>query len=840
MSEQLLCTGCNLSKTCLSPCMPGRGAKSAAIMVVGEAGGEEEDRQGLPFVGPSGRFLRRHLLRGSGIEEEDLFITNAVRCRPQANKKPTIAHVRTCRHFLEDEIRQVKPKVILLLGNVALHSLVNIYKGKEGDDQKKSSGLSGISQWRGIKLWSREFNCWLVPTYHPAALVRDLAMGITYREDQTIEDFELAAYLAAKPLPVPKYPVSYRVKSPEKALEVLEYMQRQPEVAFDIETEDLDTATEILGVSVADSDQRGFYITAIADKRVKQAISKLLTNPNIIKVMHNGAFDQRFLRTKGYPAAVNWQDTMIAASLVDENFAKGLKPLAWRYTMFGGYDKELDDYRRVNKLKTYAGIPESVMAPYAAYDACATFHLYKLFGDELKTLKTTGLYTGVLMPVRNVLNDIEITGFKVDVKRAEELNKLCDKAVEQFSQQVYKLAGEEFNIRSTPQLGNILFNKLGLKPLKATGKKGKKPGASATYSCDKASMVFIAKQRKGQIAQVILDMKYIQSQQSKFINLILKHVRPDGRIHTTYNSTGTVTGRLSCSRPGIHNVPRDRLIRSIYTASPGNVLVEADVKSAELRALAVYSGETFLIDAFNAGRDLHTETYIMMFDKPADYKPTDDERFIAKAINFGLVYGRGAKALGEVLGVSTAEAQRLIDLYFSRMPKVKAYLDNCVAGAHKRGYVTSLFGRRRRLPLINADDFEVVSHAERQAKNSPVQSAAADYTYIVLKRVSAAMKKHNVHAKIVHTVHDCLIIDSPPDEADFLVETIKRAYSHPVREMPIKMEMDVDVVNVWGEHKDSVLEGVLVKAGVIKATKKAVKSDDDLIFDDEGDGENDE
>jgi len=788
-------------------------------------------------------FLKRAILRGAGIEESDLYFTYAVRCKPATGKKANITHVRPCRQYLEEEIRRLHPKVIVLAGNAALHAFVNLYHSKSTTDEKKSSGLTGIANWRGKQVWSREFECWLVPTHPIAALIMDRRLsGVEYRIDQSISDFELAVKLAHQPRPTMSYPKAHYITDLGLALRVVRGVMKSSVVAFDIEAEDLDPHTsELLGISLSDRADRGFYIPVdlIQDsEELKDLIDELMVSDEILKVLHNGAYDTKYLRHKSFPKMHNWKDTMIAASLFDENFSKGLKPWAWRALNFGGYDKELDDYRRINKLASYKGIPQDVLGPYAAYDAVATLQLHFMF-EKARSERVEALFSKIQMPVRIVMNEAEFTGFKVDIERANYLDKKCDEAVNKLTQKLYAMVGREFNMRSPIQLAQVLYKDMKLKPLKTTMKKT----GEYSSSCDKASLQHAAKQKNGEVAQLLLDIKYIQSQQSKFIKLVLKNVQADGRVHTNYNLTGTVTGRTSCSNPSTHNIPRDRFIRSIFVASDGCRLVEADVKSAELRCLAVYCGEQFLLRAFNEGRDLHTETFNIMYNKPADYKPTDDERFIAKSINFGLIYGRGPKSLADVLGITTDEAVKLIELYFKKMPGVRKFLQSNVAVAHKQEYVESLFGRRRHLPLINADDYKIASKAERQANNSVIQSAAADFTYIVLARVAKLMEKAQLKARIVHTVHDCVIVDTPLDEIDIVKEFIERAYSAPVNVLSkVKMEMDIDDVARWGENKPSALEALLVKAGVIKPEKKVEEDTEDVTSyeDDDEDSEEDD
>ena len=819
-SSKSACHECNLFKSACTRCMSGHGNKDARIVIVGEAPGSEEDQIGRPFIGPAGKFLRRHVFRGSGLTDDDVYVTNAVRCYPAKDKNgkiknPNIGQIRACRPHLYAELRTLKPRVILLMGNVALHGLLPIYKSKSSDDEKKSAGVSGITTWRGKQIWSAEFNCWVIPTFHPSALMRDFQNGLSFRLEQTVADVELAASLASKPLPKVVQPKRYFIDDEFTALKLLRGMATKPIVAYDIESEGFDPRTdEILGFALADSVDRGFFVTwrSFKDNKIAVGLLKqIMADKAIIKITHNGAFDDRFMRCKGFPRLINWEDTMIAAGLVDENFPRGLKPNAFRYTTFGGYDEELDIYRREHKLKTYKGIPMEVLGRYGGYDAVATFRLWTLFEPILRDQGLYPLYKKIIMPVRNVMNDAEQTGFKVDVVRAKELDILCDKAVVALTKQAYKHAGEQFNLKSNPQLQRVLYDKLKLKA-PANIAKTKTGGRS----CNTKVLQKMVDQPNGAIAQSLLDLKYITSQQSKFIKMIINNAWEDGRVHTNYNVTGTVTGRTSCSNPGIHNIPRDRFIRSIFMSSANRKLVEADVKSAELRLLAAYCGEEFLLKAFREGRDLHSETYKIMFDKPDDYVPTDDERFIAKSINFGLIYGRGPKSLAEVLGVSLDEAKRLIALYFEKMPKVKIFLDTNIKFTLVNGYAVSLFRRRRRLPGIMSDDYVESSRAGRQANNSVIQSAAADYTYIILARVSRAIKAAKLKAEIVHTVHDCVIVDTPDNEVELVKQIIVKAYTEPVNAVPIGMEMDIGVVDRWGEHKDSKLEAVLARVGVIK------------------------
>ena len=276
---------CRCKKLCsnaLSVCLSGEGPEKASIMLVGEAPDDTEDRLDRPFVGKSGKFLVRHMLRGSGLDREDLFLTNAVRCRSENNKTPTITHIRNCRSYLEDEVAAVKPRVIVLLGNVALHSVIPL-KAKappQNASAKKESAVSGITKWRGKAIWHSEFNCWVVPTFRPSGLMQKFKSGSRFDLDLAIRDLELATRLVKKAPPKRSTPKIYFADTKEKAIKVLKEVQKSAGniVSFDIETTGLDSSSLFVGFSLSDVEGRGFFVDAdlLRDKRVDSLFRKFL------------------------------------------------------------------------------------------------------------------------------------------------------------------------------------------------------------------------------------------------------------------------------------------------------------------------------------------------------------------------------------------------------------------------------------------------------------------------------------------------------------------------------------------------------------------------------------
>lgn len=807
--------------------MQGQGPKHADIVFVGEAPGEEEDKAGIPFIGRAGRFLKRHVFRGAGVDESEVFITNAVRCRPPNNKTPSMVEIRNCFPHLEEELKRIQPKVIVALGNVPLHSLLPIHRKKRDPEEaedtrwKYQAAVSGITRWRGKLMWHPIFKCYVIPTFHPSALARDFNQGVQFRLKQTIADVEEAVRASHREPPKVVPVKTDYITDPGKAAEILERAIKAPFVAYDIETEGFDPNEDSLwGFSVSFEPYKGYYISWDVmnhHKSLRTLFAAFIQNSKQTKILHNVEFDDRFMQTKFStlpPLAYPYVDTMIAASLLDENFGKGLKELVWRYLHYGGYEQEFDEWKEKHKKgwkKPDDPIEkremEKKMSVYGSTDAACTFLLWKKFEPMLDEQDLMPLFKKVSMPVRRVMTSAEVAGFRIDLDRAKKLKQRCENAQKLLTKKMFKYAGEKFNERSPVQLSKIFYDKLNtLNDPEEYGIARNKRG----FSTDATSLEILALKGKGQgkkLAQVLVDLRFINSQVSKFIDPIIKNVWDDGRIHTRYNSTGTVTGRTSCSNPGIHNVPRDKTIRSLFVASEGHQLVEADLARAELAILAAYCGDENLIKALEG--DPHSEVIKMMFNKPADYKPSEDERFVGKSINFGLVYGRGPVSLAAVLGCSVEQAMEYIRLYFERLPKVKKFLELNIKRSIKRGYALSLFKRRRRLPDLKSDNVPEQRKAERQANNSVIQSAAADYTYIGLIRVAVEIAKRGLHAKIIHTVHDCVIVDAPKSEVKEVAAIVKECFERPVKAVPVRMKIDVAIVNAWGEHNDSKL-GVLL------------------------------
>lgn len=805
--------------------VPAEGPLDARIMLLGEAAGETEEKERRPFVGKAGNYLDRFILRKVPMHREGVRIANAVPYRCVDNKgknaQPTIAQIRAHRAYVEEEIANTHPRVVLALGNTALHSLLPIYNGDEEEDEKKSTGVSGIGKWAGKVIWHRALGCWVIPTFHPSGLMREFygdgtrqnRGGVLWKTSATIQHFKEAVRLSKHPFPKQVYPKGIVVETEKAAIAVLREMLKSPVVAADIETGSLARTSRFLGFSVANDGLVGYYVKRdLLTKPVLALFGELLASQKVTKLFHNGAFDGTYLELNGLPRLVNWLDTMLAASLVDENFPKGLKPLTWRYSNFGGYDQELEDYKRRDKIKSYEEIPDEILGPYGALDAPATFQLWEKFKPILEEEGTLEFFYKLMMPTRYVLNKVQANGFRVDKQKIDAILEMGEKAIVRLQEKIYEEAGGEFNARSTKQLQKVLFEEIGLRPVKKT---------ATGYSCDEESLEALAKQKGGDIARYLLDIRYIHTVQDHFLLKVRQAIGKDERVRARYNSVGTVTGRTSVSDPPLHGVFRDRLVRTIFVPSPGKVLVVTDIKSAELRALAAYCRDPNLLRAFDEDRDLHVETYKLMFNKAADYVPTDEERQIGKTINFALIYRETVYGLAHQLGISVEQADAYLRLYFKKFPRVKRYMDETIAFCKEYGFVETLLGRRRHIPEANSDDPRVLSHAERQMINSRVQGLANDVTNIAMIRLDAWYARQNLDAILVHNVHDSIITEASEEDAPQVVELNKASIQMGVEGVDVKFDCDVDIERAWGEHKkDSKLEECFIRAGIIKLPKE--------------------
>ena len=394
------------------------------------------------------------------------------------------------------------------------------------------------------------------------------------------------------------------------------------------------------------------------------------------------------------------------------------------------------------------------------------------------------------LPLCAVLARMERAGFLVDGKALARFGEMLKQGIDQEEQIIYTLAGERFNILSPKQLGHILFDKLGLPPVKKT-----KTG----YSTSAEVLEKLAPHHE--IVAHILEYRQLTKLNSTYVEGLGKVIAPDGRVHTCFQNTVTATGRLSSTEPNLQNIPvRTPLgaeMRKMFGAAPGCVLVDADYSQIELRLLAHISGDQALIAAFNGGEDIHTATAAQVFGVAQD-QVTPDMRRAAKAVNFGIVYGISPFSLSQDIHVTVAQAKEYMDKYFAHYAGVRAYMDRVVEQGRENGYVATLYGRRRWLPELKSSNFNTRSFGERVALNMPIQGTAADIIKLAMLRVDEALRQAGLAARLVLQVHDELIVECPEEEAEQVKELLKTEMES-VAQLSVPLIADAKAGRTWAE-----------------------------------------
>lgn len=424
--------------------------------------------------------------------------------------------------------------------------------------------------------------------------------------------------------------------------------------------------------------------------------------------------------------------------------------------------------------------------------AAAILALDGILDDEMREKEQEKLYKELELPLVDVLYSMEKEGFKVDRAYLDELNKELTEETEKLSAKITELAGEPFNINSTQQLAKILFEKLGLKHGKKT-----KTGYSTNVE------VLESLRNEHPIIPAILQYRELVKLKSTYLDGMLPLIDRNGRIHTVFKQAVTATGRLSSTEPNLQNIPirkeSGKRIRKMFVAADGNVLVCGDYSQIELRLMAHMSGDEAMIEAFNEGEDFHRSTAAKLFGVPFD-EVTQDMRRSAKAVNFGIIYGISDFGLSEDLGISVPQARRYMQNYFATYPKVKQFMEDCVAFAKANGYVKTLYGRKRYIPELQASVYNTRAFGERVAMNMPLQGTASDIIKAAMIAVDKELREQKCKAKLIMQVHDELIVDCPVGEKE-KVEKLLKSCMQKVASLSVPLIADVGSGDNWLDAK---------------------------------------
>ena len=520
----------------------------------------------------------------------------------------------------------------------------------------------------------------------------------------------------------------------------------------------------------------------------------LLEDARVRKAGHNIKYHCLVLRRSGVELGGVGYDSMLASFVLDPGRrSHALNDLA-RERLGMPMRTYAELVGKGKSERPFAAVPLLDAARYCCSDSAAVLLLRDAFQTELEDHHLLQLLDGIEMPLVPILVDMEWHGVLVDRERLAEISRGFTTELIELERQIYKAAGTDFNLNSTPQLRTVLFDKLQLPALKKT-----KTGASTDFEVleQLAAMGH-------EVPRLLIEYRELAKLKSTYVDALPGYVNPTtGRIHTSFNQTGAATGRLSSSDPNLQNIPirtpRGEAIRRAFVAAPGCVLLTADYSQIELRLLAHLSGDPAFLQAFEQGGDIHRQTAAIIFGV-AQHQVTPDMRARAKTINFGTIYGQGSFALSRQLGISQDQAKEFIAQYFTRFAGVRAWLDRTVATAREKGYVETIFGRRRYIPELRDRNFNIRAFGERTATNSPLQGSAADLIKIAMIRIAHGFRQQHLAARMLLQVHDELVFEVPAAEQGSAGELVKR-HMETAAELRVPLVVSIGVGSNWVDAK---------------------------------------
>src|SRR5680860_325497 len=593
---------------------------------------------------------------------------------------------------------------------------------------------------------------------------------------------------------------SYQSVAPGMAMELfLKNLMKQTSVCFDTETTGLDPlSAELVGIAFSWEATKGFYLPFPEKKEEAQELIEQLRpffeSETIEKVGQNLKYDIKVLDKYNIKVKGRFFDTMLAHYLINPDMRHNMDVLAETYLNYTPVSiTELIGKKGKNQLNMRE-VPLAIQTEYAAEDADITFQLAQHFRPELAEAGTEKLFAEIEVPLLRVLASMELEGINLDKHFLNSLSEDLDNDIKNLEESIYKEAGEEFNIGSPKQLGEILFDKMKLvdKPKKTR---------TGQYSTAEDTLSYLAKDHE--IIQQVLDYRGLSKLKSTYIDALPEQVEPStGRVHTDYMQTVAATGRLSSNNPNLQNIPirteRGRQVRKAFVPRDENyVLLAADYSQIELRIIAALSEETTMIEAFKNGEDIHASTASKVFNVPID-AVTREQRSNAKTVNFGIIYGVSAFGLSNQTDLSRSEAKELIETYYKTYPKLRNYISEQIDFARENGYVQTVLGRRRYLKDINGSNQVVRGAAERNAVNAPIQGSAADIIKIAMINIHKKLSEGNYKSKMLLQVHDELVFDIHKSELEELKPLIKSEMENAYK-LSVPLDVELGVGDNWLE-----------------------------------------
>jgi DNA polymerase-1 len=592
-------------------------------------------------------------------------------------------------------------------------------------------------------------------------------------------------------------PSYHLVNLPEEREKLMDLLLKQNSVCFDTETTNINALrADLVGMSFSFNEREAFYVAVPKDQTQAQAIvdqfKPFFESEKIEKIAHNMKYDIQVLHRYGVEFKGPLFDTMIAHYLIQPEAKQGMDFLAQYYLNYQPISIETLIGKKGKGQGNMGDLEPSSIVDYACEDADITFQLKQLFAPQIEKEHLKKLFYEMEMPVMKVLAKMEENGVSIDVEHLKKYSEQLGTDLIQTEKDIKELAGEDFNVDSPKQLGEVLFEKM---KISAKAKKTK-TGQYAT-----SEDILQQHVNDHPIIQKILDHRQMKKLKSTYVDplpLLIDSI--DERVHTSYMQTVTATGRLSSNNPNLQNIPirseRGKEIRRAFIASNSDYqLMAADYSQIELRIIAALANDPNMIKAFQDRVDIHKATAAKVFHVELD-AVTKDQRSAAKAVNFGIIYGQSAFGLSQNLGISRTEAKGIIDAYFAQYSTIKTYMDSAVNNARELGYVETIMQRRRYLPDINSANAVVRGFAERNAVNAPIQGSAADIVKLAMVAVDKAMVEAKVKSKMIMQVHDELVFEVHKDEIDLMKDLVKNAMES-AGNLVVPMEVEMQVADNW-------------------------------------------
>lgn len=585
------------------------------------------------------------------------------------------------------------------------------------------------------------------------------------------------------------------VNTPELLEACVAAMRKAGKFSIDTETTSLKPfEAELVGIGVCCKKREAWYIPVndqLSRDLILETFKELLEDEDIAVYGQNIKYDYEVLLNHGIEIANIMFDTLLASYLLNpsSNF-HDLDSQAKHYLNYQKIStKELIGSGKNQITMDFVGVVD--VCQYCCEDVDITFQLKAIHEKALKAKGLFKIFKNMDLPLVKVLGDMESHGISIDVEQLSEMSSEFEARINDITKEIYELAGHEFNISSTKQVATVLFEELGLK----SGKK-----TATGYSTDASVLENLA--AESEVVRKIIEYRGLTKLKSTYVDALPNELNPHTRrIHTSFSQTTAATGRLASTSPNLQNIPtrtaEGKRIRSAFKPEEGCKFLACDYSQIELRIMAHLSRDPKLIKAFNKDSDIHRFTASLVFDIPEE-EVTKEQRYQAKAVNFGIIYGQGPYGLAKEIGVDAATAKTFISNYFVRYPNIQSYMQQAQTMAKSRGYAETAFGRHRYIPEINHSNGRYRAHGERVAINSPMQGTASDIIKLAMISVAEEMNKQGLKSKMLLQIHDELLFEVPEDEIDVMSELIPRLMSKSAN-LKVKLKVDLEIGNDWSE-----------------------------------------